>query len=324
MAARSSSKGGDFRHEPPGIIDTVGMAFAMLNKRPYLIWVPIALDAVLWTGFRISPVGLSQWVASTLTESGVSVAGLAEWLLERGVATDLLVLLTLLVPTLLTAMGRGDIEPVLEPAAVSLGTTAGALAVGLLIAAGLAIGVTYLTMVGRLIQGEPAWGKRFFGLCLGNSWRLAGFAIVLLFILLLLGLPVFALAAGLTFAGVDPRMLLTFLFVTLGVWGALFFFFGQYAIAVAALSPMEALRSSYILVVRHLGQALVVVLTFVVIRTGTSVALRIFTESPWSVPLALVINAYVATILIAAAMLFYRDRSLDAGASRPIEGATNV
>jgi hypothetical protein len=324
MTAPPNTQRENLAQGPPGIVDTIGLAFGILNRRPHLVWLPVALDALLWTGFRFSPVGLAELASRSFPSEVTASDTLGEWLIDRIASSDLFYLVTLLVPTFLTSLGRGDIASVRDHHVLTADVAIELAALVLLLMVGVVLGTAYLTTVGRLIQGEPAWGRRFFALCVGNSWRLFGLCVVMFAALGLIGFPVAALAAGMIFAGVNPTTIVTMFVVMLGVWGGLFFFFGQYAIAVWSASPLEALRSSYIFVVRNLAHVLGFILMFIIIRTGTSVALRALTDSPWSVPLALVINAYVATILIAAAMMFYRDRAVEASASAGQHGSPAV
>jgi hypothetical protein len=295
----------------PGIIDTIGRAFAMLNRRPYLIWMPIVVDLLLWSGVRVS-VADSLSPAVTRVNVWWSVSDeLMSTVREAISGSDLLGLVTWPLPTLSTALFQRSVPAIVEDQVLIVPDHFALVAIPLATALGLLIGVTYLTMIGRLVSNQPAWGVRFFIDCFQNSVRVAGVVLSALALIGFLLVPFAAVGWGLQAYGITPTGFLAIVAAIYVVWVVLFFVFSPHAIALGTASPFAAMRSSFQIVQRNALSVIGLLIIVVLIRAGTPLALQVFTEHPWSVPFAIVVNAYVCTGLFAATMLYYRDRSAD-------------
>jgi hypothetical protein len=308
---------------PPGIIDTIGRAFALLNRRPYLIWMPIALDALLWSGFRV----LARDPLATISTIGPALPAGASNAIEsvrsRVLEIDLLGVVTWVVPTLLTDLGRERVADVNGTGIRTVSDELGLVAILGALALSLLIGVSYFTMIGRLVSNRPAWGGRFLWDCASNAARLLAVAGLLIALLLFLFVPFALVGWGLQVTGIEPVGFLAIVAMMYVIWIALFFFFSPHAIALGVSSPFQAMRSSFQIVQRNLLSVLGLLLIVLLIRAGTPVALQIFTDTAWSVPFAIVVNAYVGTALLAATMLYYRDRSGASSPSQLAQAASN-
>ena len=83
----------------------------------------------------------------------------------------------------------------------------------------------------------------------------------------------------------------------------------MHAIAVDRVGPVAALRASYKVVRGYFWQSMRFIVLSLTITTGFPFALRVFTTNAVGLMIAIVANAFVASGMIAAAMLFYRDRA---------------
>lgn len=289
-----------------GVIDTVGQAFGLLNKRPYLIWLPILLDVVIWTGWRVS-------IVEPLSGADLRITGAArtafdvfsDWL----AGLELVSLLSSLLPTLLDGTGT---EPVPELPGGTHHELTGEPALIMVALTGLAafvIGMMYLTMIGRIVINQPAWGFGYIRDVLATSVRAAGLGMTMIGLVAFLMLPFALIAVVLYLLGIMPWVLLFLVTLVFISWFGLVSFFGIQAIALGEHRVMWAVRSSYQLLTNNLLAVAGLLLIALVIRTGTPVALQVFTDTQWSVPFAIVVNAYIATGLLTAMMLFYHNRS---------------
>lgn len=296
---------------PHGIIDTLGNAFALLNRRPYLIWLPIVLDLALWTGLRVRVSEPLDGLLARFSAGSGLLSEVAEGIRDTFSQTDVLSLGSMFVPTLLTDLDRGGMPALSTAGTIAISGNSGFLT---LLAAGLAgilIGISYLTMIGRLVLDLPAWGVRFARECVGNSVRALGLAAAVIALLVFLFLPFAALGLALSLLGFDPLVVLLVVGIVLTAWATIYFLFSVHSLALGVPGPLRAMRSSYRVVHRDLLPVLGLLLTVLLIRTGTPIALQIFTDSRWSIPFAILVNAYVSTGLIVATMLYYFERSTD-------------
>lgn len=293
----------------PGVIDTLGNGFALLSRRPYLVWLPILFDLLIWSGLRIPVSAPDSWIERYSGDWPAAVAELIDQIQQALAGAELVQLMGALTPMLMSDLGPAHV-PGLN--ALSESAVTGDAGVALLILGGVLavlIGMSYLTMIGRLVTDRPAWGMRMAGDCVANSIRLAGVVVIVIALTALLLIPFLALGAGLYLVGVDISAVLVVLGVLVMTWAVVFFFFSAHAIVVRRAGTFDAMRASYALVHQYLLSVLGLLLLVLVIRLGTPLALQVFTETEWGVPFAIVVNAYVATGLIAATMIYFDNRS---------------
>lgn len=295
----------------PGLIDTLGNGFALLNRRPYLVWLPIVLDLLLWTGFRVSVIEPSSWLIGRLDAAPAALAEVSGILQNVLSETELVHLVSALTPTLMTNLGVANVPRLDVLTEMATAGNIGLLVLLLGVIAMVIIGVSYLTMMGRLVIDRPAWGFGFVRDCLINAWRLAGVVAAVSGFLALLYVPFAVLGAGLNLVGFDVSTALKVVGLMMVLWAIVFFIFSAHAIAVNRAGTFDAMRASYGLVHRHLLSVIALLLMVLVIRIGTPLALQVFTETQWGVPFAIVVNAYVVSGLVTATMLYFRDRSRD-------------
>lgn len=292
----------------PGIIDTLGVAFATVNRRPYLVLMPVLIDLYLWLGVGVSAGPLIRTFTVWLGHQPGVDASAVTTIRNAGQHFDLASLLVVNMPSLLGDLGRTAVAGTGPRLWVSglpwwsilpLGAVIGVVGVG--------VGMLYLTMVGYLIAERPA-SIMLLRNALRNAIRMLGFGVLAVLALLLLVAPALLFGVVLLALGVNVVPVLAILAWLAAMWGIFLLFFAQDAIVVSEAGPMRAIYLSYNVVRRNAWATAGFIAVYLVISTGTPLALRVFTQTPWAVPAAMLGNAYVSTGLIAASMLFYRDR----------------
>jgi hypothetical protein len=306
----------------PGVVDTIGLAFTHLNRRPYLIWIPVVLDVLIWTGFRVSltdPFG--AFVSSNERGSGF-VADTVSAVSERVVEIDLVQTLSLLVPNLLDdPVGEGVPSP-MTVGAVNVDGSTGAGLLAVILAVTVLLGMMYLNLIGRLLSDAPVRGISFISDSLRSSAKALGVLCAALCLLAFVMLPFGLISGGLWLVGVDPLTLLLLSGSILAAVLGIFLVFSIPSLALGQFTVAAAMKASYQTVFRNFLAVTGLLLIIFLIRAGTPHALSIFTNSEWSVPFAIIANAYVATGLIASLMLFFKLRAL---AAPPVnEGAPSA
>ncbi len=293
----------------PGVIDTIGLAFAALSYRPYLIVIPVLLDLYLWIGVRLSARPLADLVEQRLLSGQPNNPAALESVRAFGQQFDVFSLLTLTTPTLITDTTQVASFGGPNPSINGLAWWMIPLLMFVLALVGIGIGMLYLTLIGYMVRGERLSISGLVPRTLRNVLRMYGFILVVLGIILLVALPVL-IGGGIVSQslGVNLMPMLAMLLTLAAIWGVFVLFFAQDAIVVSEAAPAQAIRLSYRVVRKNFWPALVFVGAYVLIRTGMPVALQVLTGAWWGVPLAVIVNAYIATGLVAAGMIFYRDR----------------
>jgi hypothetical protein len=320
------------------VIETLSAGYAAVNRQPWVLLLPILLNVFLWLGPHVSYSPLVGPVVTRATEwtrqaavgperavpdaegiSGPELEQARQWLIAR---TDDVNGFEALVwsplglpnlPSLSTASdeisfvnGWGD-GVVLLVACIGLGLLLGAWFYG-----GLAVASQNesggLLAAGRRVPRGVLDVLGLIGLLLGVS--------------VLLGLPV-VLLIGFTALVSPPVAILGTVLLMVGfLYATIHLFFSVSAIFVSGAGPLRAIQRSVGVVRRHLWPSVALILLTWLILAGMGRVwdlLASYAPSPFGVLLGILGNAYVASGLIAAGMVFYIQRSEPVSASGPVQ-----
>src|SRR6185437_11010515 len=140
--------------QTPGVIETVGNAFALLNKQPYLIIPPILLDVFLWLGVRLSLRPLTDSIIGWIGTSSSVDSSSIEHIRNAGSSFNLFELLAVSMPTFVTQVGADAIAGASDRTIGSLQWWVVLSLSFLLLLAGVALGIVYLTLLGFIVRNE--------------------------------------------------------------------------------------------------------------------------------------------------------------------------
>ena len=314
--------------QPAGVIETLSAGYSAVNHHLWVLVLPILLDVFLWFGPHVSysplvgpavthatewtrQVALGQRRAATTPDylSPTSLDETRQWLIDRADEANGLALLAwgpIALPSLAALPSPN------EDLAFVSGWLDGAL---LLVAS---IGVSFL-LGGWFYGGLAAAsnGVRNGPLAAGRDTPRAvvgvlGLVGAVLGIALLLGLPLLLLI-GFTALVSPPVAVLGGALVAAGIlFASVYLFFAIDAIFVSNAGPLAAIRRSVAVVRRHLRPSLaLIVLTWLILAGMARVwdVLANSLQSPYGVALSIFGNAYIASGLIAAGMIFYVQRT---------------
>ncbi len=306
-----------------GVIDAIAEGCFAVARRPVLVLPPVALDLLYWAGGRLSAAPLVDAYLRLVRASGVTIEpGLAESLNDFAARSDLFTLLSLGLDALLPAIDADRVarpwgQGVLDPGHWSL-VLLGGIALTLL---GLLLLALYLVGLAQLVREEPFDPRRIARRAPVCWLRLLGLYAIVIGGVILLGLPVFLLAALLALAGAGAGVgLLLFLFILPLLWLYCFLALAPEAIAVSEVGPLQGIKLSVRVARRNFWATIGLLAATLLITVGLPYGWRVLTPNPAGVALAIAGNAYVATGLTAAAMVFYRERlaALEESGSRAV------
>jgi hypothetical protein len=282
----------------PGVVDTIGLAFGVLNRRPYLIWPVLLADSLIWLGGSLTARSWAgDWTRSDLVNWAPDPIELSN-------------VVTALVPTLLDtiAVRSADVAQLYGSEQEVSGWTGGLLFAGTVIVS-IVLAIVHLIIVSRLVRNEPIEVSDLIVLPLAATLRCIASLILVAGLVLLLMLPFFGISLGLEFSGVSSATLLFWAALLLSGWMGSFFIFTGVDLARGESKILVAMKRSYQTVLRNFAGLLGLLLIIMFIRLGLPFALTAFVESNWTVPFAVVVNGYIATGLTAAFVLFFQIRS---------------
>jgi len=322
--------------KPNGVVETLSAGYAAINHQLWILLIPIALDVFLWLGPHVSYSPLvdpalargSAWVrqigavsrrapsSPELNANGngnangsVSVDDVRQSLMSLATDTNVLSLLArgpLTLPSVAVLLGGiGALSFVTgwrEGVALLVGSLLG----------GLLIGGFFYAAIAQQVRGAGT-NPVAAGLSVPRSLvRVLGLLFVLLGFGLLLGLPVLVVVG--VMALVAP--VLAAFGVALAIVALLlvdmYLYFALNAIFVSRVGPLAAVQRSVAVVRKHLWPTVALALLSWVILAGMDRVWELLAanvQAPFGVALGMLGNAYIASGLIAASMIFYHERA---------------
>jgi hypothetical protein len=306
----------------PGIIDTLGTGYQIVNRHPYLLALPVVLDLFYWLGPRLSVQPVAQQalqaietaaaspaLALSQAQSAQSIDLLKSSVGAMGQSLNLFSLLSsvLSIPSLLASqdlklpswMGAGRVVD------VSTSSSLVEFAV-LLFVLGVVAGAVYLGLVAQVVREGNVAPLSLAQRIPTYAWRFMQLVLVLLLIALLLIVPlaivvtILSVIVGASAAG----------FIILGISfiAYVYLFFILSALFVSEARPLVAIRASITLVRRFTSPALGLILVIYIISMGIPFVWSALGSSEAATLVSIAGNAYIGTGLSVATMIFYRDR----------------
>jgi hypothetical protein len=316
------------REAPPtGVIETLSAGYAALNRQLWVLLLPVLLNVFLWLGPHVSFAPLVDPAVTDATEWTRQVAfGPRRVVRNPDVLSQLeqsrqqliagtddvnglsaLAWGPLALPSVQTLPRSGTDEPAFVTAWLD-----GVILLGACVALGLILGGWFyggLAMASSGASGGPAAAGRNVLRAVRN---VLGLVAVQIGAAILLGVPV-VLLIGFTALVSPPIAILGGVLLLIGLlFAAVHLFFAVDAIFVSNAGPLAAIQRSVVLVRRHLWPSVALfVLTWLILAGMGRVwdAMASSLQSPYGVVLGILGNAYIASGLIAAGMVFYTQRS---------------
>ncbi|MHB9091244.1 MAG: hypothetical protein ACYC7H_07475, partial [Chloroflexota bacterium] len=306
----------------PGIVDTLGAGFENINRRPWLVLVPILVDLLLWRGPLVTPLPLAQrllnWYESALGAGANLVAPNGQRFEELRQTAEAAVagfnMLSLLVlnfianvPT--TTSGHQADTPIVIPVSSEVAFVLLVITLQLL---GVLLGCVYFGLIAQQVRDGTVRPLLLLAKLRSYFLSVVVLGLMLLGVLVALGVPLsllvtFAVMAGGPVGSGLAAALLAGLYVA-GMWALLFLFFTLDAIVVSEVRALRAILNSVSIVGKNFWSALAFVALTVLILTGTQIIWSNLSDSTLGTVAGILGNAYIASGLAAASMLFYQSR----------------
>jgi hypothetical protein len=321
------------REAPPtGVIETLSAGYAAVNRQPWVLVLPVLLNLFLWLGPHVSYSPLvgpavtdaSEWtrqvafgprpaVRDPQVLNGIEQS--RQWLIARTDDTnafDALAWGPLGLPSLDTLPAETDELGLVTGWGDGAALFFACLGLSLLMGGWFYGGLAVASSGER--GGPLAAGRRVPRGVLG----VLGWLAVLLGVGLLLGVPVVLLIAFTALVSPPVAVLGGVLLLAALLFASVHLFFSVPAIFVSSAGPLKAIQRSVGMVRRHLWPSVAFIVLTWLILTGMDRVWDVLAsqlQSPFGVVLGILGNAYIASGLIAAGMIFYIQRSEPVSAS---------
>jgi len=316
------------------LIDSISEGYTAINRRPWLVLVPIVLNIYLWFGAPLSLGPLIANITSVLRQAQPPIAGVGDMqmMYDQFLATggvDLRQQFAMLnwVPTLhmyvvgsLDDGGAGvpSVPEVLRPIGaqradtIEIATIGGAALAFLAInALALALSALFLGQVGAAVRHmDGARWSVAHGLRQAGRIGLAilGAAGIMLGVALALALPLLFFAGLLLYLNATLGLLAIELLFVIAFWINIYIGFYPEAIVMSERGPLRAIYTSFNVVRRNFWGTLGFLAVSLVITLGSGVIWQRLTSTTVGLIVAIVGSAYIGSGLLAARMAFFRER----------------
>jgi hypothetical protein len=308
---------------PPGVVDTLTAGFTTINRIIWVLALPILLDVFLWLGPRLSiePVGqqILDWYGrqTAVAAAAGSPMVITSEQLRQSVAGpmasfNLFSVIALNVAGLPSFMANQSID---RPAAAEIHD----LVILLLLVIGLALGgllpgAAFLTLIGQVVRGQSISleNHQIYSRIVRVWLYLVAFVVGAFILALVIALPVSAILSIILMIsqafGAIMILLAGALLQVAFFASIIYLFFLVDAIVISEVHPLRAGWNSILVVARSFWPSLGFIMLSFIILTGTQIIWSRMV-SPQLGPLpCIVANAYIASGLTAASMLFYQNR----------------
>lgn len=293
-----------------GVVDSLTAGFGVVNGQPWIVLLPVVLDLFFLFGPRVSiaPV-VSQVVTRPQFAQALGADATAQTI-RFAEETNLLGLLSpggLTLPTIVPLLSqvvtpRGSFMMLDSAGAVVL------LALGALLLGAL-FGCVYRTILAQQAREGEVSAQRIPSESVVAWYRVITLALLLIVVGFIVILPLAFIAAVASLVTGAATALMTGLVTTLALVAQLYLFFAPDAIFVSRVGPIQAIRRSAAVVHAGVWSALTLVILVTVIMIGMGQFwMLLASQASWGLALGIVGNAYIASGLAAATMLFYRER----------------
>jgi len=279
----------------------------VVNEQPWIVLLPVVLDLFFLFGPRVSAAPVVSQIVTNPQFAQAFGADAREPVIAFAEEANLLGLLSpagLTMPTVVPLLGvaRGSFTMLDSAAAVML------LAIGVILL-GAFIGCVYRAILAQQAREGELSALRLPGESVIAWLRVIGLALVLGISGFLVILPLAFIAAVASLMTGAATALMTAVVTTLALAAQLYLFFAPDAIFISRVGPIQAIRRSAAVVHAGLWPALTLAILVTVVMVGMGrIWVMLASQASWGLALGIVGNAYVASGLAAATMLFYRER----------------
>jgi len=303
---------------PPNLIGSLMAGFDAIANHIDLVLIPVLFDLLLWFGphLRISQL-LEDLIAQLFTQPAMDAPETADifrissefWqvIAQRLNIFSMLRSYPIGVPSLMAA-AQPTQTPLGQPIYWELNAYWQAALLWLIISlVGIAAGTLYFSAISQaVLSSEVSWQAAF------THWPWEVSQVLLLtlgwvFLLVVISIPASCLLSTILFTGLPLSGLAIFIFGGMVIWVLFPLFFSPHGIFVNHSPMRTSIQDSLRLTRMAMPKTAMFFVIVLLIDEGFTLLWQIPADSSWLALVGLVGHAFVATGLIAASFVYYRD-----------------
>lgn len=293
------------------LIDTFSAGYRVINRRLWVILIPVILNLYLWLGIRLS---FAPFLSNLRDAMQRAVALLASNPREQ----EQLVL-AIQNADMRSRLALFNFVPILHPEVLLANHIAQSslyvydlsgvlLAVLIINLLALALSSLFLTLLAGAARREAPHLRTVLWRCITVARDICGYWLILLGVGLLLGLPFLALSIILVMALPNAVVMIGLAWYIVLFWVYVYTGFAVEAILMSRVGPLRAIYNSVNIVRRNLLPTMTLLLLSFVIVAGLNIVWLNLARTNWGLLLASVASAYIGSGLAATRLIFYNER----------------
>lgn len=292
------------------LIDTLTEGYAVVNRRPLVLVLPVLLNLFLAFGTQVSfaPLvrafsGLMQRLQPADADAAMSedLTGMLDAVGQLDMRRQLAALN--FVPTL-------QVPQTVGPGAIEIGGFGGALLAFMLVnIVALPLSALFLVLTAEAVQRGAVWRPGLVRESARAAVMILACVGVIAGVSLALGLPYLFLSGLLMLLSPPIGVLAVVILQLISFWAWIYIGFANEAIVIGGHGPLQAIRASFTLVRQNFWSTLGFLgLSAFIIPLGLSVVWQVLAGSSIGLAAAALGSSYIGSGLAAARMVFYRER----------------
>ena len=305
---------------PPSLIGSLLAGFNATANHIDLVLLPIFLDLFLWFGPHLRLARLVDGLLSNAaSQSGVLGMESTDLLQAGGKfwasVTERLNLFSSIrsypvgVPSLM-ASSQPLNTPIGKPVFMDTGSIGLVILFWIFISIlGLAIGTLYFSIVSQAaVSGQVSWRSAF------SAWRWEVPQVLLLALLwtgiiVAIFVPASCLLSTIVFAGLPFADMALFIYAGLVLWILFPLFFSPFGIFLYQRKMSDSVKDSMRVTRMTMPRSLLFLLIILLVDEGFTILWQVPEDVSWLAVIGIIGHAFIATGLVAACFIYYRDAS---------------
>ncbi len=297
------------------VFDAIRSGFELTTKHWWLLIIPTIVDTLLWIGPRLR-IGqtLRAYYSNLLAQVPADAVAMPpetiEFFYEILDGANLLVTMSIPLFGIPILMGGSAVDkaPVV-PSEILLPSMATIAQYGFAFTlVGVVLSAIYFGSLAHVVSGQRPF-LAFLASIPMTTLRMLILALFVFIILFLITLPLVFVA---TFAGLVNITLASVVLIGGSVfimWGVIFTSFGPHAMLLESVSPPKAIVRSVRFLRHRLGMALPLLLIVFISNSFLNSLWLLADNGTWLTFVSIVGHAFVATSLVAATFIFYKEHA---------------
>lgn len=303
---------------PPGVFGSLKAGFDVVSNHVVLIFLPLALDLLLWLGPRFSVDGLlTPYFRFVFEQAQRNIASseLGGFIQNQSIILEYIRnynLLSMLSKLQFFPVGISSLSAQVLPVENPFGIQTVVIVSSVWIMLGLAVVLVPFGWIGggvyyRLVAGSILGEERAGGGFLRAVFQTVLLSVIWLIVLMVVFIPLSVLISLITLVSPLAANIVVLIILFFSFWFIVPFFFTPHGIFVFKQNAFSSIYSSLRMIRFSLPTSGMFVLSFFLLSRGLDLLWSVPDNNSWLMLVGFTGHAFITTALLAGSFVYYRD-----------------